>query len=196
MAPGTNPPGLSGNATRFDIGGQTPYADVLWNDHLIGDLSSQGLPDHSHTIVPTLHNFIYDLYFYGTNLETSEVLEFDINQFFNGQGYIWGHQCRIAAGHEWDTWDNVRATWIPTGIACHPLSNAWNHLTIQVQRNSADQLLFQSITFNGVASQLNITRPPGPAPGWYGIVLNYQMDGNYAQQPYSVWVDKFDFTYW
>jgi hypothetical protein len=196
MAPGTNPPGLSGNATRFDIGGQTPYADVLWNDHLIGDLSSQGLPDHSHTIVPTLHNFIYDLSFYGTNLETSEVLEFDINQFFSGQGYIWGHQCRIAAGHEWDTWDNVKAAWIPTGIACHPLSNAWNHLTIQVQRDSGNQLLFQSITFNGVTCQLNITRPPGPAPGWYGIVLNYQMDGNYAQQPYSVWVDKFNFTYW
>ena len=196
IVPGSNPPGLTGKSARFDIGGLTPYSDVLWNDHLIGDLSTQGLPDHNHTLVPTLHNFIVDLSFYGTNLETSQILEFDINQFFDGQGFIWGHQCRIAGGHEWDTWDNVKAHWVPTGIPCNPLSNAWNHLTIQVQRDANNQLLFQSIALNGVTKQLNITRPPGSAPGWYGIVMNYQMDGNYAQQPYSVWLDKFNFTYW
>ena len=196
MTQATSSPALSGGSTRFDIGGQTPFADVLWNNHLIGDFSSQGLPDTSRTILPATHNFIYDVYFYGTSLETSQALEFDINQFSNGQGYIWGHECRIAGGHEWDTWDNVKAAWVPTGVPCNPTSNWWNHLTIQVQRTASNQLLFQSITLNGIAHQLNITRTPGSAPGWYGVTVNYQMDGNGAQQPYSVWLDKLNFTYW
>jgi hypothetical protein len=30
--------------------------------------SSQGMPDGNQTVVPTLHNFTYDVYFYGDNL--------------------------------------------------------------------------------------------------------------------------------
>lgn len=189
-------PSLSGNATRSDIGGTTAYADVLWNNHLIGDFSSQGLPDTKHTLVPTLHNFTYDVWFYGANLETSQALEFDINQFFDGNGYIWGHECRIAGGHMWDTWDNVKAKWVSTNVACNPLSNSWNHLVIQAQRTTANKLLFQSITLNGVTNTLNITRDHGTAVGWYGVTINYQIDGNSKQQSYSVYLDNLNFTYW
>jgi len=188
-------PSMSGSSSKYDIGGQTNYADILYNNHLIGDFSSQGLPDTGHTLVPTLHNFTYDVYFYGKNLETSQALEFDLNQFFNGMGFIWGHECRIAGGHEWDTWDNVAKHWVPTGVACNPLSNSWNHLVIQVQRTSDDRLLFQSITLNGKTSNLNIYRPHGTAVGWYGVTVNWQYDGNKTQDPYSVYLDNFNFTY-
>lgn len=189
-------PSLSGSSTRLDIGGSQVYSDVLWNNHLIGDFSSQGMPDTNHTLVPTLHNFTYDVYFYGDNLELSQALEFDLNQFFDGQGFIWGHECRIAGGHEWDIWDNVNQKWSPTGVACKPVSKSWNHLVIQVQRTTNNQLLFQSITLNGVTSTLNRSFSPGPAPGWYGVTVNYQQDGNHAQQPYSIWLDKLNFSYW
>jgi len=196
MSQAVTKPSITGSATQFDLGGQTPFADILWNNHLIGDFSSQGMPDTSRSLVPMLHNFIYDVWFYGTNLELSQALEFDINQFFSGKSFIWGHQCRIASGHEWDTWDNVNAKWIPTGVACNPLSNAWNHLTIVVQRTASDQLLFQSIALNGVTSNVNVTRPHGSAQtSWYGFTLNYQMDGNSAQQAYSVWLDQLNFSY-
>lgn len=196
MTQGITSPSVSGNSTQFNIGGATVYSDALWNNHLIGDFSSQGLPDSNHTLVPSLHKFTYDVYFYGTNLELSQALEFDLNQFFDGQGYIWGHECRIAGGHEWDIWDNVNQKWSPTGIACKPLSNSWNHLVIEVQRTWDNQLMFQSITLNGVTSTLNRYYAPGSAPGWYGVTINYQMDGNYAQQPYTVWLDKLNFSYW
>lgn len=196
MTQGISSPALSGNSSRFDIGGSTHYADALWNNHLIGDFSSQGLPDSGHTLVPTLHNFTYDVYFFGTNLQAAQALEFDVNQFLNNQGYIWGHECRIAGGNEWDTWNNVNKQWVPTGVACNPKENAWNHLTIQVQRTAENQLLFQSITLNGQTNTLNITRDPGSAPNWYGITINYQQDGNHAQQAYSVWLDRLTFTYW
>ena len=54
----------------------------------------------------------------------------------------------------------------------------------------------QSITFNGVTSNLNLTYPPFNEGNWYGLTVNYQMDGNSAQNPYSVYVDNFSLTYW
>lgn len=192
---GISSPSMSGSAAQYNLGGTAVYTDALFNNHLIGVLSSQGLPDNNHSLVPSYHSFTYDVYFYGTNLELSQAVEFDINQFFNSQGFIWGHECRIAGGNEWDIWDNVNAHWVPTGIACNPVSNQWNHVTIQVQRTASNQLLYESISLNGVTSQVNDTYAPGAAPSnWYGITINYQMDGNYQQSAYSVYLD--DLTFW
>ena len=189
-------PAVSGNSTQFNIGGNIDYSDVLWNNHLIGDFSSQGLPDKDHTLVPQYHNFTYDVYFYGGNLAASQALEFDVNQFFNNMGFTWGTECRIAGGNEWDIWDNKNAKWVPTGIACNPLTNQWNHLVLQVQRTSDNQLLYQSITLNGTTHTLNWKYPPFSVSGWWGITINYQMDGNNKQTPYAVYVDKLNFTYY
>ncbi len=195
MTQNISSPSLSGHSARMDIGGQTDYSDVLWNNHLIGDYSSQGLPDYNHTIVPNIHNFIYDVYFYTNDLGDSQALEFDINQFVDGNSYIWGHECRVVGGNEWDIWDNPGQTWHPTGIPCYPLPNAWNHLTLQVQRTSDNHLLFRSITLNGVTSVLNYYEDPTPTT-WYGVTINYQQDGNYAQSSYSIWLDNLNFAYW
>ena len=89
---------------KFTIGGKKSYADVLWNNHLIGHFSSQGLPDDDESINSKSHNFVYDVYFFATDLGTSQALEFDINQFVNGKSFIWGHECRIAGGNQWDVW--------------------------------------------------------------------------------------------
>ena len=196
MNQGIQSPSLSGKAAKFSIGGTTPYADVLWTNPLIGDFSSQGMSDSNHQIIPNLHNFTFDTYFYGSNLELSQVLEFDINQYFDGMGFTWGHQCRIAGGSEFDVWDNVNWKWIPTGVSCKPVDNSWNHLTLQVQRTSDNKLLYHSITLNGVTSVIDLYFPPFAVNNWYGVTANYQMDGNYKQSPYTVTVDQLSLTYW
>src|SRR5271166_2603693 len=197
MAQGIKSPSMSGDATQFNIGGTTPYSDVLWTNPLIGQGSTQGLPDSNHTLLPTLHNFTYDAYFYSTNLQLSQFLEFDISMYFNSIGLIWGNQCRIAGGNEWDIWDNVNQRWVSTGVACNPVNNAWNHVTIQAQREADNSLLFESITLNGNKSTINQRFPHGSAPaGWWGITVNYQMDGNYKQSAYTTFLDNFSFTYW
>jgi hypothetical protein len=188
-------PSMSGNSTEFSIGGTHPYADVLFTIPLIGTHSSQGMPDSDHKIIPNLHNFTYDLYFYGSNLSASQVLEFDINQFFNGMGFIYGHQCNLGGGHQWDIWDNVNKHWIHTGIACNPVSNGWNHLTIEVERTSGNELLYKTITLNGTTATVNKTYPHYNCGNWYGVGVNYQLDGNSKQTAYSTYVDKFTFTY-
>jgi hypothetical protein len=193
--PGITSPTLSGASTRHDIGGTINFGDVLWNNHIIGDFSSQGMPDSNHTFVPKLHNFVYEAYFFAKNISLSQALEFDINQWLGPKGFIWGHECRIAGGHEWDIWDNVNKHWRPTGVPCNPVSNAWNHLIIQVQRTSTNQLLFKSITLNGVKHTINHLENPG-STSWHGLTVNYQQDGNRYMQDYSVWLDKVNFTYW
>jgi len=193
---GITSPSMTGNAAEFHLGGITPYSDVLWVNSLIGDVNTHGLPDPNHTIVKSLHNFTYDLYFYGSDLEASQVLEFDINQYFGGKGFIFGTQCRIAGGHMWDIWNNVTNHWISTGVACNPASNKWNHVVVKVHRTSTNQMVYDSIALNGTVHTLNKTTGLHSVPaGWNGIGVNFQTDGNKLQSPYAVVVDKFNFTY-
>ena len=186
-------PSLSGKAMEFNIGGTTPYSDVLWNVHLVGD----GAPnlDKNRQIVPNLHNFIYDVYFFGPNLSPSQALEFDTNQFTNGLSFIWGTECRIAGGNEWDIWDNVKNKWVPTGIPCFPKSNQWNHLTIRMSRTWDNRLFYQTITLNGQTHNVNAYYSP-TSSSWYGVTVNYEMDGDHNQGSYHVYLDNFTLTSW
>ena len=197
MKQGITTPSLSGDATEFYLGGTHPYADVLFSNPLIGAYSTQGLPDSDHKLIPTLHNFTYDAYFYPTNLDLMQVLELDISMYFDGLGLIFGHQCNNLGEHAWDIWDNVNHHWVSTGIPCYPINNAWNHVTLQVQRQSDNSLLYQSITLNGKTTPINKYYAPGHVPpSWWGITVNYQMDGNSKQTAYTTYLDNFTFTYW
>jgi hypothetical protein len=185
---GISSPSLSGSSMQFGLGPHSvKYADILWNNKFTKRLANE-------KSVPNYHEFTYEVYFYGEDLEKSQALEFDINQFFNGMSFIWGHECRIAGGHEWDTWDNVNKHWVKSGIPCNPLSNAWNHLVIQVSRTADDRLQFKSITLNGVTHTVNRFDHPS-ATTWYGMTINYQMDGDSEQEPYTVYLDKVSFSY-
>lgn len=195
MTQGVRSPSMSGTAMEMYLGGSEAYGDGLWNNHLIGDGSSQGMLDSNHSIVPNLHTFTYDVYFWGSNLGAAQAVEFDINQFFDNMGFIWGHECRVAGGNEWDIWDNVSQHWVPTGVSCFPVNNSWNHLTLQVERTSNNELLYKSITLNGKTANLNQYYAHGSAPGWYGVTVNYQQDGNSKQTAYSVFLDQLTFDY-
>lgn len=186
-------PSVSGKATKSVYGsGSVQWGDVLWNNHLIGNFSSQGLPDTKHTLAPKFHTFTYDVYFWIKDASVSQALEFDINQFVNGKKFIWGHECRIAGGHKWDIYNDVAKKWMATSFACNPVSGAWNHLTIVVQRTSDEQLLFKTITLNGKTATINHKEPP-TTTSWRGITVNYQIDGARAMKPYTVYIDKFTF---
>jgi hypothetical protein len=197
MTQGIASPSTTGKAAQFDIGGTTPYSDVLWTNPLMGQFSTQGLPDTNHTLLPTLHHFTYDADFYVTDAAVTQVLEFDINMYLNGIGMIWGHQCNNLGDKQWDIWDNLNKHWVATGAACKFVDNAWNHVTIKVQRQSDNSLLYQSITLNGETTELDITyQPYSVGSSWYGVTVNYQMDGDHKQSPNTTYLDNFSLTYW
>ncbi|MEO6911296.1 MAG: hypothetical protein ABI158_10260 [Edaphobacter sp.] len=187
---------LSGNATAFYLGGSTPYSDVLFSNPVIGQGNTQGLTDSNHSLLPQLHDFLYDTDVYVANWSVTQVLEFDLNMYAGGYGMEWGTQCDHLNKGTWDYWDNANATWIPTSVPC-TMKNGWNHVTLQAHRQSNNYLVYQSITVNGVVYPLNITVPPKTVPaGWWGMTVNYQMDGNYKMDGYTTYLDNFNFTYW
>lgn len=190
---GVSSPSMTGAAMQTYIAGDEPYSDGFWNTRVVGDFSPN--PDSGHTLAPSIHHLIYDVYFYMQDPSISQAVEFDINQFVNGKSFIWGHECRLAGGHQWDTWNNPAQKWVPSGIPCNPQANAWNHLVIEVERTSDDHLHFVSITLNGNKSMVDRYDTP-TATNWYGVTINYQQDGDYAQHAYSVWLDKVNLEYW
>jgi hypothetical protein len=192
---GVADPSKSGNATMFELNPATPYADALFSAQLIGQNSPQ-TPDDSHTLLPTIHNFIYDSDFYVTNASITQVLEFDVSMYLNGAGMIFGTQCDHLGDGDWDIWDNVKNAWVSAGAPCQ-FVNGWNHVTINVQRESDNSLFYESIELNGATYPINKTYPPGVADsGWWGVTLNYQMDGNATTDSNTTYVDNLSLTYW
>lgn len=188
---------LSGNATQFNMGGSTPYSDVLWSNKLIGQGTTLNMPDTNRTILPAVHHLTYDTDVYVGNLSVTQDLEFDVNIFMNGVGMEWGTECNHLNGGVWDIWNNVNAQWVHTNVPCTLNNQAWNHVSFQVQRESNNDLTYQTITVNGVTHTINQTVAPFPVPSsWYGMTVNYQMDGNYRQSAYMTMLDNLSVTYW
>lgn len=188
---------LSGDATQFNMGGSTPYSDVLWSNKLIGQNSTLNMHDEHRTILPSIRHMIYDTDVYVGNLSVAQDLEFDVNLYMSGVGMEWGMECNHLNGNVWDIWNNIDAHWVHTTIPCTITDQQWNHVHFEAQREANNDLTYLSITVNGVTTPINQTVAPFPVPkGWYGMTVNYQMDGNSHQAPYTTLIDNLSVTYW
>ena len=175
-------PSLNGNSTRFYIGGRIPYSDALLWKQLGGNASA--------------HNFTYDLWFYMTDPAAPQALEFDVNQSVNGVKYVFSTECDTGYGHTWRVWDTKNWKWINTWVSCTaPSSYRWHHLVLQFQRASNGDERYISETLDGNTHYFNVAVRPRPQNAWE-INVAFQMDGNYRQQSYSVWLNKVNLTYW
>jgi hypothetical protein len=174
-------PALDAKSARFNLAGSTPYSDALWWKQLGGN--------------NTIKNFTYDLNFYITDPAAPQALEFDVNQSNNAYKFIFGTQCNIKDGAQWDVWGNASGNWLHTGIPCTaPAAYTWHHLTWQLQR-TATQVIYVSLTYDGVTHYVNRTYP-ARANNVSEINVAFQMDGNNTQTAFSAWLDKVSLTYW
>ena len=181
MAQHISSPSMTGNATKYSLGGNSPYHNAIWWKQLGAN--------------PNATHFIYDLYFYLTTPGAAQALEFDMNQSVGGKKFIFGTECNIKNGHQWDVWNTAGGYWVHTGVGCsQPPAYQWNHLVLEFQR-VGNQAKFISVTVNGHKSYFNRSF------NVYGVnaqELNaaVQLDGDYNQQNYSEWVDKMTVTAW
>jgi hypothetical protein len=169
-------PSLDGSAAKFSLGGKQPYSNELYWTPLGGGNS--------------VSQFSYDLWFYIDNGNAPQSMEFDVNQAFGGTRWTWGTQCDFDQTHHWDIWDPLHGAWMPTSVPCnHFPSNTWIHLVWTLER-VGDQVHYISVS---VADQTYTVDTYYTAqPNWYQeeIDIAFQMDGNYAQQSYNVWLDE------
>ena len=179
---------MDGTSAQFWLGGSTPYSDALWWNKILAETQ---LAQNE-----AVHNFVYDLYFYTDNGPAAQSIEWDVNQFVDGRSYIFGSQCSYRSADTWDVWDNVNSKWVSTGVSCGALqSNTWNHVVLEFERTTDNQLHYIAMTLNGTRHYLNWYYP-STSTTWSGVTVNYQMDGNFQQVNYSTWVDQMKLTYW
>ena len=175
-------PSLSGQSSLFTLGGPTGYSNALWWK----SFGPNSTPTH----------FVYDVYFYLTAPNLPEALEFDTNQSFNDMRYTWGTECSYRNTGHWDIWNPEAERWETTSVACPVVSaNAWHHLTWQVERING-QVHYISVTLDGNVNTVDKYYNPQPHYAGSDVNVAFQMDGDYRQDPYSVWLDNFTLSYW
>jgi hypothetical protein len=175
-------PSLSGASSEFTLGGQTQYSNALWWQAF----GPNSTPTH----------FVYDLYFYMDDPNLPEALEFDMNQSFGGVRYTWGTECSYKHTGYWDIWNPETERWETTSVACPVVSaQTWHHLTWQGERVNG-QVHYISVTLDGNVGTVNkYYNPQQDYPG-DGLNVAFQMDGDYRQDPYDVWLDNVSLSYW
>jgi len=177
----TQSPSLSGKSVQFNIWGSVPYADALWWRQLGANNNAR--------------NFKYDVDFFLAAPQFAQALEFDVNQSNGTMKFIFGTECNIRDGGVWDVWDTAGGVWRSTGIPCSiPTANTWHHLTWEFQRNDS-QVIFIAVTLDGNKHFVNQTYNAKPMNA-SEINVAFQMDGDFAQHPYSVWLDNVTLSYW
>jgi hypothetical protein len=182
-------PALDGNSTEFTMEPTAPgticthYCNMLYFNPIAGGNN--------------VTHFIYDLYFYIDNPDAPQALEFDLNQTYGGQRWIWGSECNFKADGKWDIWNDAPNTgWTPTNLPCLSSdfqANAWNHLVWDVQQ-SGNNVQYNTLTINGNVHQVNTTYPNQQNWTLEEIDTAFQMDLDAVGTPYHVWLDKVNLT--
>jgi hypothetical protein len=182
MTPDQQDPSISGHSSKFTLGGETHYSNALWWKQFGADKKST--------------HFVYDLYFYVNDAHAPQALEFDINQGLDGVRYTWGTECSYRNSGHWDIWNPEGGEWVTTSVKCPEVeANTWHHLVWAVERVDG-KLHYISVELDGKVSQVD--EYFNPQQDWPGEILTvaFQMDGNYRQDPYTVWLDNVTLSAW
>jgi len=125
----------------------------------------------------------------------AQALEFDVNQSVNGRKYIFGTECNIAETHTWRIWDPAAVKWVNSGVPCaKPTAYQWHHVVWEFRREG-NNVVYVSVSVDGQKSYVN-RQFTSLAVNARELNVAFQMDGNYNQTDYSVWLDKVTLNYW
>jgi hypothetical protein len=178
---GVQDPSLSGNASEFTLAGPTGYSNALWWYSLGG-----GVP---------VNHLTYEMDFYVDDATRPEALEFDVNQSYGGVRYTWGTECSYKDTGKWDVWDPQHLLWVKSKVPCPPVtSKQWHHLKWEFERVNG-QVHYISVTVDQTTTPVDIYL--NPQKNWTrgeDIDVAFQMDGDWRQDPYTVYLDNLTLT--
>jgi len=129
-------------------------------------------------------NFMSDVWVFLDDSAFAGAYEYDIFAFNAPYEFMWGSQCRV--GKEWDIWDQLHGTWIPTSAPCTLTQDKWHHVQWWVHRVPNDTscggmpcLYYDRLGVDNVyTSFVNGKQPAGWIPGGWGndSGFQFQMD--------------------
>ena len=113
-----------------------------------------------------------------------------------GKRWTWGTECSYRDTGHWDIWNSETLKWEPTDVPCPVVSaNEWHHLAWTVERVSG-QAHYISVELDGKVTQVDKYYNPQLNYRGDGVNIAFQMDGDYRQDPYSVWLDNVSLSSW
>lgn len=178
-------PAMDGSSAKFSMAPSSPacphYCNMLYFNPVAGGNN--------------VSHFVYDLYFYIDNPDAPQALEFDLNQTFGGQRWVWGSECNFKADGVWDIWDDAPNTgWEPTTIPCQAFQpNTWIHLVWTVER-VGNQVHYISLVVGDQTYNVDTFYPNQQNWTLEEIDNAFQMDLDAVGTPYNVWLDKVNLT--
>jgi hypothetical protein len=182
MTQNISSPSLGGKASKFFLGGTTPWSHALYYKRLSSD--------------STATNFKYTVHYYYKTPSAPSGMEFSMSQRKGYEWYRMDTQCSYING-DWRLWDNANSHWVDTSIACtRPTAYKWTTVTFEGQRANG-KIVFVAITINGTRHYLNKSYGPKKmSSSNSSTTVHFQLNGNKTQTDYSVWGDQFSATYW
>lgn len=180
-------PSMDGKSAEFSIAPQPPdcpgYCNMLYFNPIAGGSN--------------VSHFLYDVYFYIDNSDAPQALEFDTNQTYGGQRWVWGSECNFKGDGHWDIWDDAPQTgWEETNIPCVASdfpANSWNHITWDIQQ-AGNNVQYNTLTVNGTVYPVNTTYPNQQNWTLEEIDTAFQMDLDAVGTPFHVWLDQVSLT--
>lgn len=161
------------------MGGPKGYTNELYTKFLGGGSS--------------VSKFTYDLFFMVDQPDSPQALEFDVNQTLGNTRWVFGTECNFKADGKWDVWDGVNG-WQPTTVPCTPFpANTWIHLVWNFER-VGQQVHYISVSINDQVFPLNLFFSNQPTWTMQDIDIAFQMDGDFRQDPYNIWLDNVSLT--
>ena len=162
-------------ATRydFDVSGSKGYENVLWTKYFASGSN--------------VSHFTYDMYVMVDDPTRPQALEFDVNQNFGNNRWVFGTECNFKDHKTWDVWDG-KTGWVATKVPCAPATfpaNTWTHLVWQFER-VGNQVHYVSLTVG--TQTYNVDMYQNFEAGWVmqDIDVAFQMDIDSSADPYSV----------
>ncbi len=184
MTEGQTSPAMDGKSAKFTMGGPNGYSNELYFNAVAGGNN--------------VSHFTYDLYFYIDNPAAPQALEFDVNQTFGGQRWVWGSECNFKGETPpmWDLWDDASGIWRESSVPCNIFpGNTWNHIVWQFER-IGNQVHYISLQVND--QTYNVDTFYNNQQDWTLEEIDnaFQMDLQQPPVSYNVWLDQVNLTAW
>ena len=184
-------PSLDGRSLRGGLTGGAAYSNVHFYRHLLSE--------------PAASKFTLDLSFYFTPTTTFnnqgspsvvQALEFSMSKWYQSRRYEFAVQWQnVGSGApQWRYWTRtVPIRWVSLGIADTLEGQEWHSLVLEGEIVGG-KVHYRAVTIDGQPHAMDMTVEPVSAPGEPDrLAVAFQLDGNYTETPYDVYVDEVTF---
>lgn len=170
-------------SASFSIKPNGPYADKYWYKQFGPHPEVVSFVQEGSFLFPTL-----------TDSNSSQAVEFDLQQVIKGKVFNMGWQFDYAEGLL-RYWNRSVGDWEPTGVALtRQAPGTWVQCSFSTHRDSS-AIYYDSATINGVVQPIKQISFPAPLMSLTDMLnFGFQLDGNKMAAPYSVTIDNFRLT--